>query len=124
MHRMPNTLEKSSLPKKLMECCNALLDKKAVNLTVLDVKEHSSITDYYVIASGESSPQLKAMAYTAKMVLKEMKEDSGIIDGDPSSGWVVMDAYQFIVHLFLSETRETYALESLWKDRPCLKLED
>lgn len=120
---MPNNLDKSSLPKSLMECCNALLDKKAVNLTVLDVREHSSVTDYYVIASGESSPQLKAMAYTAKMVLKDMKEDSGIIDGDPSSGWVVMDAYHFIVHLFLSDTRENYALESLWKDRPCLKLD-
>jgi ribosome-associated protein len=121
---MSEIIEKSSIPENLMACCSALLDKKAVNLTILDVKGHSSITDYYVIASGDSSPQLRAMANVAKGTLKEMDLESGIIDGDPSSGWVVMDAYQFVVHLFLKETRENYALESLWKDRPRLVLED
>ena len=121
---MPDTIDKSTIPENLMACCNALLDKKAVDLTILDVKGHSTITDYYVIATGESSPQLKAMANTAKMTLKEMDSESGVIDGDPASGWVVMDAYEFVVHLFLPDTRDTYALESLWKDRPRLVLDD
>ena len=121
---MPDSIDKSTIPENLMACCNALLDKKAVNLTILDVKGHSSITDYYVIATGESSPQLKAMANTAKTTLKDMGNQSGIIDGDAASGWVVMDAYQFIMHLFLPDTRDTYALESLWKDRPRLVIED
>lgn len=120
---MPEIIDKLTIPENLMECCNALLEKKAVGLTILDVKGHSTVTDYYVIASGESSPQLKAMAHTAKMALKTRDEETGIIDGDPSSGWVVMDGYEFIVHLFTSETREEYALESLWKDRPRLELE-
>jgi ribosome-associated protein len=119
---MPEILEKTSLPKSLLACCEALLDKKAVDVTVMDVKGHSTITDFYVIASGESTPQLKAMAMSAKSALKDLDVVSGSIDGDPASGWVVMDAFDFVVHLFLGETRDTYALEALWKDRPQMRL--
>ena len=118
---MAEKLEKTSLPENLVACCEALLDKKAVDLTIIDVKGISTITDYYVIATGESSPQLRAMAHTSKSAMKHMHEASGIIDGDPASGWVVMDAYSFVVHLFMPETRDLYAIESLWKDRPRMK---
>ncbi len=120
---MPETLEKKSLPENLLKCCEALLDKKAVDLVLIDVKGVSSITDYYVVASGESSPQLRAMAQSAKSALKEISEATGVIDGDPASGWVVMDAYEFVIHLFSAEARGNYAIESLWKDRPRLKMQ-
>jgi len=121
---MAESLKKSSLPENLLASCEALLSKKAVDLVVIDVKDVSSITDYYIVATGESSPQLKAMAQSAKSSLKSMDESTGIIDGDPASGWVVMDAFDFVIHLFMKETRELYAIESLWKDRPRLKIED
>lgn len=119
---MAETLEKDTLPENLLACCEALSDKKAADMIVIDVKGVSSITDYYVVANGESSPQLKAMAHAAKSSIKAMHEATGIIDGDATSGWVVMDAYQFVVHLFTPETRDIYALESLWKDRPSVKI--
>ncbi|MCG8528104.1 MAG: ribosome silencing factor [Opitutales bacterium] len=120
---MPESIEISTLPEDLKACCEALLDKKAEDVTILDVKGHSSITDYYIIASGQSSPQLKAMAESARMALKSQEGPVGTIDGDPASGWVVMDAFAFVLHLFLGETRDTYALESLWKDRPSLVMQ-
>ncbi len=114
---MPESLKLEELPENLKRCCEAILDKKAIATTVIDVREISSVTDYYVIASGASGPQLKAMANSAREVIKGMDADVGVIDGDPASGWVVMDAYDFVLHLFLDETRELYAIESLWKDR-------
>ena len=115
---MAETIDSSTFPANLLACCEALSDKKAINMIVIDVKGISTITDYYVIATGESSPQLKAMALSAKSALKSIDEATGVIDGDPASGWVVMDAYEFVVHLFQEDTRSLYAIESLWKDRP------
>ena len=110
--------EQKEIPVALKDCCEALLDKKAVDLRVIDVKGVSSITDYYVLATGESGPQLRAMANAAYSSLKSSEGAKGVVDGDPLSGWVVMDAYDFVVHLFRPDVRENYALESLWKDRP------
>jgi ribosome-associated protein len=121
---MASTLQKTDLPDGIIACCDALLEKKASRILILDVKEASSITDYFIIASGESSPQLRAMANAARASLKSSHEQTGQVDGEPASGWVVMDAFEFIVHLFLPETRETYALERLWKDRPQLEIND
>jgi ribosome-associated protein len=122
--RMAKTISKDKLPLSLQACCEALLAKKALNITVIDVKGVSTITDYYVVATGESSPQLRAMAESSRMALKERAESTGLIDGDPASGWVVMDAFEFVVHLFLRETRDHYAIESLWKDRARLVVTD
>ncbi|OPZ74416.1 MAG: Nicotinate-nucleotide adenylyltransferase [Verrucomicrobia bacterium ADurb.Bin474] len=110
--------DQKEIPSALKDCCEALLDKKAVDLRIIDVKGVSSITDYYVLATGESGPQLRAMANSAYSSLKSADGAKGVVDGDPLSGWVVMDAYEFVVHLFRPEVRENYALESLWKDRP------
>ena len=120
---MAESLSKDSLPENVIACCDALADKKALDVVVIDVKGVSSITDYYVVASGESSPQLKAMAHAARSSIKAQHAETGIIDGDATSGWVVMDAYEFVVHLFTPETRETYAIESLWKDRPSVAVD-
>lgn len=120
---MAEPLDKKTLPENLLACCEALSDKKAADLVIIDVKGVSSITDYYVVANGESSPQLKAMAHAARASIKAMNEAAGIIDGDATSGWVVMDAYEFVVHLFTPETRDIYAIESLWKDRPSVKID-
>lgn len=97
-------------------CCRALDDKKAGDLRVLDVHEHSSITDYLIVATGTSDPHLRAL----RVELEKVIDAAGIrilgMDAARESGWMVIDAFDVMVHLFLAETREHYRLENLWKD--------
>lgn len=101
-------------------CCVALDDRKAEDLRVLYLGERSSITDYLIIASGNADPHLKALRAALEEALKELKLRPIGRDADPASGWLVVDAFDFMVHLFLPEKREFYRLESLWKDADCV----
>ena len=105
-------------------CCLALEDRKADDIIVLDLRGLSSITDYFVIASGKSEPHLKALRAKLEEAIKEMEVELIGIDAEPRSGWMVVDAFDFMVHLFLPAVREQYRLESLWKDAPLVKLEE
>lgn len=104
-------------------CCQALYDKKAENITVLDLEGISSIADYFVIATGTSDPHLRALSGAAEDALRE--EGVRVLGRDrtPGTGWMVVDAYDFIVHLFTPETRRRYNLEGLWKDAEPVQVE-
>ncbi|MEX0324145.1 MAG: ribosome silencing factor [Puniceicoccaceae bacterium] len=108
--------ETSTLPTSIQECVRALDDKKAEGLKVLHVGEISSITDYFVIATGTSNPHLKALSGAVQDALDETGHDAVVSGVGDQSGWVVVDAYDFMVHLFTEETREFFNLEGLWKD--------
>lgn len=101
---------------EVIAACNALEDKKAEDLRILHLGERSSITDYYVIASGNSTPHLKALKNNLVQALKEKGIQINAADDNAESGWLVIDAFDFMVHLFLPEQREHYGLEALWKD--------
>ena len=101
---------------EIIAACNALEDKKAEDLRILHLGERSSITDYYVIASGNSTPHLKALKNNLVQALKEKGISINAADDNAESGWLVIDAYDFMVHLFLPEQRAHYGLEALWKD--------
>ena len=97
----------------------ALEDKKADNLKVLSVGSVSDITDFLVLATGNSEPHLRALRIEAEKVLDAAKARiAGMDSGGFNSGWTVVDAYQIMVHFFTAEQRENYALEKLWKDAP------
>lgn len=95
-----------------------LEDKKALNVTVLDVSAISSVADYFIVASGNSAPHLRALGDDLQFGLKK----EGILcfrrAGDWDSGWVVLDYVDVIIHVFLQETREYYGIEDLWKQAP------
>ena len=97
-------------------CCRVLDDKKAGELTVLDVSEQSSITDYLVLATATSEPHLRAL----RMELENALDAFGVrlvgAEVYQQSGWLVLDAFDVMVHLFLAEQREHYGLERLWRD--------
>ena len=97
-------------------CARALDDKKAGDLRVLDVREQSSITDYLVLATGTSEPHLRAL----RIELEKVIDASGTrilgMDAVQESGWMVVDAFDVMVHVFTPENRKKYKLESLWKD--------
>lgn len=102
--------------RQIRACWQALDDKKAENLCLLYVGPQSSITDFFLLASGTSEPHLKALAASLAQTLKD--EGVHLVGRDLShaSGWAVVDAFDFIVHLFIPEMRARYQLEQLWKD--------
>lgn len=94
----------------------ALEDKKAEDIRVLDVSAQSSITDYLVIATGTSDPHIKALKTALDKALKEAGVDLIGEDREVGSGWIVVDAFDFMVHLQTEAMRELYRLEQLWRD--------
>ncbi len=104
--------------------CEALLDKKAQDLKLLYFGDSSPLTDCFVIATGTSDPHLKALRDNLEKTLKDNQIELYSRDRFQSSGWLVLDAIDFVVHLFSSEQRQNYALESLWKDALDLSPDD
>ncbi len=94
----------------------ALDSKKAEKISVLKVDALTSITDYFVIAAGTSTTQVKALADEVEFRLKEAGLPPHHIEGYTQGNWIVLDFYQVIVHVFNDETRKFYALENLWRD--------
>ena len=102
---------------RLLKLLVAALDgKKAEDLRVLDVSKQSSITDYLVLANGNSEPHLRALRIELEKVLDEQKVRILGMDTTRGSGWMVIDAFEVMVHLFTAENRDKYRMELLWKD--------
>lgn len=110
------TEEVSELPREVHSAVEAIREKKGERIRVLDVRGKSSITDYLIVATGTSSPHVKAMKEALHQRLKEEGVRLLGEDRDVGSGWVVVDAFDFMVHLQTGEMREHYGLEQLWKD--------
>ncbi len=109
--------------KKLALLCKELAEnRKAEDVTILDVGKLSSITDYFVIATGTSEPHLRAIISEIKDKLRdEFDLRPRAIDGDFQAAWQVLDFFDVIVHVMRKDAREKYDLESLWGDAPKLK---
>ena len=97
-------------------CCRVLEDKKAGELAVLDVAEQSSITDYLVLATATSEPHLRALRVELEKAIDAADVHLVGQESSQESGWLVIDAFDVMVHLFLAATRERYGLERLWRD--------
>lgn len=97
-------------------CCRVLDDKKAGDLAVLDVSEQSSITDYLILATATSEPHLRALRVEIEKALDAAAVKLVGIEARQESGWLVIDAFDVMIHLFLAEKRELYGLERLWRD--------
>lgn len=108
--------------KLLQLIVQALEAKKAEDLRVLDVSKLSSITDYLVLATGNSEPHLRALRIEVERVLDEHMAKVLGVDTTNGSGWIVVDVFEVMVHLFTEENRDKYRMELLWKDAPDLAL--
>ena len=117
-------VKNSKLRKNLRITCEALLDKKAMDLKLLYFGKTSPLTDCFIIATGTSNPHLKALRNNLEKTFKDHKIELFSRERFQPSGWLVLDAIDFVVHLFSKEQRENYALENLWKDALNLKAED
>ena len=102
--------------EKAILVAKALDDKKAQDIKVLDIGSLTSIGDYFVIASGTSVPQVKALCDEVDEKLSAQGEEPRRREGYQTAAWVLLDYSDVVVHLFLKDTREFYGLERLWAD--------
>ena len=102
-------------PEAVLELAvDALEELKAIDLKVLDVRELTSVTDYMVVASGNSDRQVKALAENVVQRAKDSGQRPLGIEGDTASEWVLVDLFDVVVHVMNPTMRETYQLEKLW----------
>lgn len=98
-------------------------DKKAIDLKILDLRGTTSYTDFFVICSGNTDRQVKAIHDSVHLALKdELRLLPRRVEGLPEARWVLMDYFDVIVHIFVPEVREFYRLEELWGDTPRLPI--
>lgn len=112
----------SSAESKVRRAARAALDKKALDLTVLDVQPISSIADYFLVCSARSAPHVKTIADAIREELKAEGVRPLHAEGQPESGWVLLDYGDVLVHVFLEDTRAYYGLERLWGDAPLVSV--
>src|SRR3954462_2434206 len=108
--------KKTAASELVKLCCQVLDDKKAGELTVLDVAAQSSITDYLVLAPATSEPHLRALRVELEKALDAARVHIVGMEAEVGSGWIVIDAFDVMVHLFSADRRDQYGLENLWKD--------
>lgn len=95
---------------------DALLDKKGSDVVILDMRGISDTTDFYVIATGNNGPHIKALWYECENVMLKQRDRAYRHAGKPDSGWLVGDYWDVVVHVFTDSARQSYALETLWRD--------
>lgn len=100
------------------EIADIISDKKGADIVVLDTGKVSTIADYFVIATVESERQAKAIIEDINKKLKGHKKLPLGVDGESTSGWVLLDYADVIVHIFDTGTRDFYDLEDLWSNAP------
>ena len=114
------TEKKNSSSEKIMNemrCAVAAIeDKKGESVKILDVRGKSSITDYLIIATATSVPHVKALKNALDVALKESGVQLIGEDREVGSGWLVVDAFDFMVHLQTDKIRDYYKLDQLWSD--------
>jgi ribosome-associated protein len=115
---MPKKLDKRSLAKHVKLSVKASRAKKAEDIVVLDLRDISSFTDYFVIMQGNSKRQNIAIYESIEEELKDENVRPLSIEGRENAEWILMDYGYFIIHIFSKEAREYYYLEKLWGDAP------
>lgn len=104
----------AQIPEQVERAARAADDKKAQDLVVLDLRKAAGFTDYFVICSGSNPRQIRAIADSVMESLAAEGARPAHVEGYDRSEWILIDYFDFIVHIFASETRQFYGLERLW----------
>jgi ribosome-associated protein len=105
----------AKLPKDVACAIRAARDKKAEHVVVLDLRNAGGFTDYFVICTGGNQRQIIAIADSVRETLKnELDERPALTEGVDRSEWILLDYFNFVVHIFSRECRAFYGLERLW----------
>lgn len=114
----------ADLPPEVERAGDLALERKATDVVALDLRGISSATDFFLLATGRSDIQVRAIA---RHVIAELKEDdvrAGHVEGMDGGRWVLIDYIDFVVHVFHPSARSFYRLETLWGDAPRTDLAD
>jgi len=106
----------SGLSRELTLGIAAARDKKATDVVVLDLRKASAFTDFFVICTGSNVRQVHAIADAVQAAINQAGAKPALVEGLGRAEWVLIDYFDFIVHIFTPATREFYNLERLWGD--------
>ena len=110
-----NGTRKTRLPKDVAAAVAAVCDKKAEEVVVLDLRKTGGFTDYFVICTGANARQMTAMADSVQDTLRQsVGQKPALAEGVVRSEWILLDYFNFVVHVFSRECRAFYGLERLW----------
>lgn len=118
------TTGKQRLTGEVGKAVRAALDKKAADIVVLDLRATPAFTDFFILCSGQTTRQVKAIADGVEEALRAAKVRPAHVEGYDRAEWVLMDYFTFIVHVFTPQTRAFYSLERLWGDAERIEVSD
>ncbi|MEL7657831.1 MAG: ribosome silencing factor [Bacillota bacterium] len=101
-----------------------LLNKKAIDVVIIDIKEKSSFADYFVIASGGSERQVGTLADEIEDQFAKEGILTRSVEGKKTSGWILMDFGDVIVNIFTTEQRDRYNIEKVWSDCEMITIDE
>ena len=104
----------SKLPKAVAAAVEAARDKKATGVVVLDLKKVGAFTDYFVICSAANPRQVQAIADAVEEALKAQKQRPSLVEGYARAEWILLDYFDFVIHVFSKHARDFYGLDRLW----------
>ena len=112
------------LPKQVQAVIDAAQDKKATGLVVLDLRKADAFTDFFVICSGSNPRQVQAIADSVEDALKAQKQRPSLVEGYARAEWVLVDYFDFVVHVFSKHARDFYGLDRLWGNAIRIEIPD
>src|SRR5207244_10881313 len=115
MARTEKRRKTERLPQQIAWAVTAAEDKKAGEIVVLDLRKAAGFTDYFVICSGQNARQVRAIADAVTETLGAHGAKPAHVEGYDRSEWVLLDYFDFIVHIFAPEPRMFYGLDRLWR---------
>lgn len=113
-----------TIEEQVKAAYQALEEKKAEDIRIIDIRGISTIADYFIVASGSNQSQLQAMEDSVGQKMRESGMAQPKVEGNRNSTWILMDYGDFIVHIFSEEDRLFYDLERIWTDGREVEIED
>ena len=110
------------LPSAIKAAVKAAQSKKATDLRVLDLRKTGAFTDYFLICSGANPRQVHAIADGIEEALKALKVRPAHVEGYQRAEWILLDYFDFVVHVFSTNARQFYGLERLWGEATTIEI--
>jgi ribosome-associated protein len=110
--------------KMALAAIDALEDKKAEDIQIIDIGEVSPLADYFIIANGTNRNQVQALADNVEELLGKLGYERNPIEGYETANWILLDYKDVIIHIFDKENRSFYDLERIWRDGKAISVEE